>query len=90
MLTASDIKKLKSIFLTKDEFKQEMAEQNALMLKTFVTRGEFSSRFDEVMGEIKAMREDFAAMFYRQREHSDQLENHDLRISKLESHLQPS
>jgi hypothetical protein len=94
MLTASDIKQLKSIFLTKGEFKHEMAEQNALMLKTFVTLDEFkdemSTKFDAVISEIKAMREDMAAMLYRQREHSDQLDNHEVRLGKLKTCPQPA
>lgn len=45
------------------------------------------SRLDVVMGELQAIREEQAAMFYRQREHTDQLEDHDQRIVKLEVRL---
>lgn len=52
----------------------------------FVTRDEMFTRLDEVMGELKAIREEIGAMFYRQREHSDQLDNHENRLSNLEKH----
>ena len=68
MLTKADLTKLKEIFVTRDEFKEELY-----------------TRLDAVMGELKAIREEIAASLYRQREHSDQLENHEMRLTKLES-----
>lgn len=59
------------------------------MEELHTTRDEFKeelySRFDAIMGELKAIREEIAASLYRQREHSDQLENHEARLTKLES-----
>jgi hypothetical protein len=47
--------------------------------------GEMIARFDAVMSELKLIREELAAMTYRQHGHSDQLENHEKRLTKLES-----
>lgn len=83
MLTKTDINQLKTIFVTKGEFKEEIK----------LLREEFITRFDAVMFELKAMREEMSAMLYRQREHSNQLENHEERLAEVETKLdfpQPS
>lgn len=49
-----------------------------------------SARFDALMFELKAMREEMTIMNYRESDHSDQLENHEHRLEKLETSLQPA
>ncbi len=75
MLTKNDLTKLQDIFVTRDEFQDGIAE----------LRSDFFGKFDEVIGEIRAMREEMAAMFYRQQQHTDQIENHEVRLTKLEA-----
>lgn len=41
-------------------------------------------KLDLIIGELKAIREDFAATNYRQSIHSDTLENHEERLTVLE------
>lgn len=69
-------------------------------LKDFVTKlyldrrlGEFGKKFkdelyeikDEIVGEIKAMREEFDTHQYSHTRINDDLQDHDQRMSKLES-----
>lgn len=70
MLTKKDVAHLQTIFATKNELVE--------------VKEEMITRFDAVMFELKAIREDMAAMLYRQREHSDQLEEYENRLSILE------
>ncbi len=76
MLTKPDIIKLKEIFVTKDEFRELRSEV-----------GELKSMIHEVIFELKDMREEFSAITYRNREHSDTIESHGVRITTLEEKL---
>lgn len=78
MLTKNDLSKLTDIFVTRTEFCEEIASLKSEL------RNDFMTRFDEVMGELKAIREELAVSLYRQREHTDQLEELDRRVTKLE------
>ena len=58
----------------------------------FVTKEEFQrtmdrvfQNFDIIIGEIKAIREELAALSFRQQEHSAQIENHEVRLVTIES-----
>lgn len=72
MLTKKDIHFLKTEFV--EHLKQ-----------VFVTKEEFITRFDAVMYELQAIREEMAAITYRSREHSDQLDDHEKRLIQLET-----
>lgn len=50
----------------------------------FVTKDEFITRFDAVMFELKAIREELTIIAYRQGDHSDRLERIE---SLLERHF---
>jgi hypothetical protein len=76
MLTKKDIHFLRT------EFKQELL---ADCQHIFATKEEMITRFDAVMHELQGIREDMAALIYRNREHSDSLEDHEQRLVKLES-----
>lgn len=76
MLTKLDIAKLKDVFATKEEFTQFKEEF-----------GELKSMLHEVIFEIKDMREEFIAITYRNRDHSDKIESHESRITSLEEKL---
>ncbi|HEX7017885.1 MAG TPA: hypothetical protein VF209_03190 [Patescibacteria group bacterium] len=60
-------------FVLRTEF-QEFKDQNLIML-------------DGIMSEIKAMREEMTTFGYRQAKHTDQLDDHETRITTVESHL---
>lgn len=73
MLTQKDITRLETLFATKEELQD--------------VRNDMITRFDAVMFELKAIREDLAASTYRQIIHSDTLENHEERLTTLETPL---
>ncbi|GIK83493.1 MAG: hypothetical protein BroJett025_01150 [Patescibacteria group bacterium] len=73
MLTKSDITKLKEIFATKAELKE--LKSDLVKLKDMI---------HEVIFELKDMREEFIAITYRNRDHSDKIESHEVRITNLE------
>ncbi len=52
------------------------------MKKIFVTKDEFLTRFDALMFELKAIREEIAVFGYRQADHSDRIEVLENRIDR--------
>lgn len=72
MLTKQDLNQIQK--LIKDE------------IKYLPSKDEFYDKMDEVMGELKSIREELILITGRQAEHSDQLDNHEERITKLEKH----
>ena len=100
-LTKPDLKKIKDLihaalsefydtliqtnYVTKTDLKQELSrfatKYDLAQLKEEVITGQ-----DEILGEIKAMREESLMMHYRvYDQHQPQLEDHEKRISRLES-----
>jgi hypothetical protein len=101
-VTKQDIVQLRKdfekIFATKQELKmlddsllatriEMLARLDTQDEKIAEFRNDMLTSFSEVMGELKAMREEHAVAMFRQREHSDQLENHEGRLIKVESKL---
>lgn len=97
--TKDDLDQLKKVFATKDdlqklkkEFEQNMfTNTTSLMvemtqLKTEL-RNEFLPIFADIMGELKAIREDNAAATFRRIEMADTIENHETRITTIEKKL---
>ena len=70
-----------------EEIKQLLDKEFDKRLKFLPTREEFYAKTDEVMGELKTIREQQELITGRVSIHSDQLEDHETRLSKLE---QPS
>jgi hypothetical protein len=64
-------------FVTKDDLREQ--------LNKFITKDDFFTKMDALLYEVKAMREEMAVIVYRQSEHSDQLEDHEVRLTKLET-----
>jgi len=77
MLTQKDIDEIETII---DEKLDEK-------LKLLPSKDEFYEKMDEVMGELKAIREEQIASSGTLSEHSDVLENHETRIRNLEKPL---
>lgn len=86
-LTQQDLRDLRSEFVTKAELRSMRAE----FIATFVTKGEFNKKFDQVFSildsivpELREIRhENFA--FHRRFERTDEkLTEHDKRIGRLE------
>lgn len=63
MLSKADKAYLQDTFATKEEMSELRAE----------LRNDFFNKFDEVMGELKAIREEMAAMLYRQIDHEERI-----------------
>ena len=70
MLTQKDLGEIK--ILIKEE------------TKYLPTKDEFYTKMDEVMGELKAIREEQTLITGRVSGHTDTLEDHETRIEKLE------
>jgi hypothetical protein len=74
MLTKKDIQILKEVFVTRVEFKEEIANLRAALKNDIIT---FK---DAIVGEIQSMREEIAIVIgYR-----DKIEDHEDRIERLE------
>lgn len=80
MLTQKDIEEIEQI--VEDVVKEEM--------KHLPTKDEFYTKMDELMVELKAIREENTLVTGRLSEHSDDLEDHEQRIIKLEQSLPAS
>jgi len=53
-------------------------------IKHLPTKDEFYAKMDELMGEVQTMREEQTLIAGTLSEHTDKLENHETRITKLE------
>ncbi|MBL7159721.1 hypothetical protein ISS85_04545 [Candidatus Microgenomates bacterium] len=67
-----------------NEIEQLINEQLKEKIKFLPTKDEFYIKMDEVMGELKAIREEQTLVTGRISEHTDILEDHETRIVKLE------
>lgn len=74
MLTQKDIDEIEH--LIKTTVKEE--------IKYLPTKDDFFTKMDEVMGELKAIREGQTLITGKISQHSDVLESHEARITKLE------
>jgi hypothetical protein len=81
VLDGNDLKAIKDLI---EETVEDVIEKKELVTKADIshlpTKDEFYGKMDEVMGELKAIREEQAVQ-------SHQLSNHEDRIEKIESHL---
>lgn len=77
MLTQRDVEEVESI--VRRVVKEE--------IRFIPTKDDFFNRMDQLMGEVQAMREDFAIIGSRTSEHTDEIEDHEVRLSKVENHL---
>lgn len=86
MLTKKDLSLIESII--EEKLEEKLNEK----LKFLPTKDEFYEKMDEVMGKLKAIREEHEVLGGKSSEHSDQLEDHEKRILKLEKSpvLQPT
>lgn len=91
MITDADIKKMKAVFVTKDEFKKELKTLSTKdELKSLETKME--SGFIEIIDFIGETRVEIVGIITKQleelkditRRHQMTLENHDSRITHLE------
>jgi hypothetical protein len=58
-------------------------------IKHLPSKDDFFGKMDEVMGELKTIREEVTLLGGRQSENSDQLEDHEERIGRLEKSHSP-
>ena len=78
MLTLGDKKWVKAYF--GEAFKDAFEEVHILL------RNDIAQFKDEILTELHPLREDHDVLSYHSSEHSNQLENHDRRITALERH----
>lgn len=78
MLTQKDFDQIEEIIDLKLE--EKLNEK----LGDLPSKDDFYEKMDEVMGEIKAMREEQTLIGNKLSDHSDQLEDHEQRISRFE------
>ena len=77
-LDSDDLKAIKDLIeVTVDE---KLDEKLDAKLSHLPTKDEFYGKMDEVMGELKAIREELAVLGHQVSDHGD-------RIEKIESHL---
>lgn len=60
--------------LLEDVLEYKLEEKIKEYVGNLPTKEEFNSRMDEVMGELKTVREEQAMLFQHSRDHSDQIE----------------
>jgi DNA repair exonuclease SbcCD ATPase subunit len=83
MLTKSDLLKVEDLIDRKlDEKLEKKFEEK---LKYLPSKVEFYEKMDEVMGELKAIREQQELITGRDSEVRETLEDHEERLTKLES-----
>ncbi|MDP3998203.1 MAG: hypothetical protein Q8P89_01120 [bacterium] len=67
-----------------DEIKQLIDEEFEKRLKFLPTKDVLYEKLDGIMGELQGMRQEMTLANNRLSKHSDQLENHETRIIKIE------
>ena len=87
-----DIRKLKGIFVTKEEFNLLKQDVSQLKSNTYDVKeelGEFkeqtSTNFDKVMKVLEEIRTELIVSHEQYRRHDEKLENHEKRLVVLES-----
>ncbi|OGG02540.1 hypothetical protein A2Z33_01965 [Candidatus Gottesmanbacteria bacterium RBG_16_52_11] len=70
MLTQKDLQTIRTV--VKDE------------LKHLPTKDEFAEKMDNMMGELKTIREEITLVSGRMSDHTDELDKHDRRLSRTE------
>lgn len=84
MLTKADKKYINDTLDQKLDEKLDQKLDEKLDKKLTEFRSDILNHVDAVMGEVKAMREDFAILNNRQSKHDEQLENYEGRLTTLE------
>ena len=82
MITDADIKKMKRVFVTKEDFKKFITKDELkISLEKYATKDDLINFKDAILNEIIKLREDVTVVIgYR-----DLIEDHDKRIEKLET-----
>lgn len=86
-LTQADIELLNKTFATKDEVRDIVQQELRNQVGALPTREEFFDAMDQLMGEVKAMREEQALGKQRIDDAEETLDAHDGRLTTLESNI---
>jgi predicted nuclease with TOPRIM domain len=70
MLTKADKQFLFATFVTKED----LSNHSQKLTNTFATKDDMFTRLDEIVGELRALREEITILVYRQADHSDRIE----------------
>ena len=90
-ITDKDIKKLKTIFATKDDLKRFATKDDLEDIKEEIRqefqfwRSEFYDRIDPILKEVQASREERVIINHRLEKHDNMLKNHQIRLHRLET-----
>jgi predicted nuclease with TOPRIM domain len=84
MLSPADTATIKQLIHEKVEPLAETVKKLQEAINHLPTKDEFYSKMDEVRGELKAIREEQTLQNGRQSQHTDDIEDHEARISCLE------
>ncbi|KKP79714.1 MAG: hypothetical protein UR81_C0041G0009 [Candidatus Levybacteria bacterium GW2011_GWB1_35_5] len=81
--------KMPADYITKEMLREELAKLEGKMDGKFVRyKDEILNRIDDVMGQLQAIREDNLIGTHHTRELREEVDNHELRIKKLETAAQ--
>lgn len=83
-MTKDELKAIKELF---NEQKGEILSEVEKKLHLLPTKDEFFDKMDEVMGELKANREEQTLQSGRISEHSDEIEELNQKVQKIEEQL---
>lgn len=72
MLTQKDFHQIEAI--VEEKLDQKLDEKLKERLRFLPTKEEFYEKMDEIMGELKAIREEMTILTYRSSDHEDRLE----------------
>lgn len=94
-ITDADVAKLEKKFVTKDAFKSELKKMrqefafkfDAIIDQMNKDRNLNTTRFDVVMGELRAIREDTTIAAYQISDSRETLEDHETRITTIEEKI---
>lgn len=89
MLNQTDLNKIEVLLDQKLEEKldQKLEEKFNEKLKYFPTKDEFFKRMDQIMGELQTIREEMTIGFAQIDRHAEEIEEHEVRLSKIEKHI---
>ena len=86
-ITDADIKKLRKEFASKKDLKNLEQKFEILVSEIHKMKDEFTTRFDQIMGELKATREEQTVAFYQTNSLKETVNNHESRIGLIEDKI---
>lgn len=86
-ITDADIKKLRKEFASKKDLKNLEHKFEILVSEIHKMKDEFTSRFDQIIGELKATRDEQIVAFYQRNSLKETVESHEPSIGLIEDKI---